>query len=51
MMKVWRLEYYSTKTVTISYIQRWATATLLIASLPLPLFVTFYSGATTPVTK
>jgi len=31
--------------------QRWATATLFIASLPLPLFVEFISGATASVTE
>jgi len=34
-----------------TYPQRWATATLLIASLLLPLFVKFNSGAITPVTE
>ena len=33
------------------YFQRWATATLLIASLPLSLFVEFNSDATASVTE
>ena len=36
---------------TVRASQRWATATLLIASLPLPLFVKFNSGATASVTE
>jgi len=42
-------DFFATFGSVQAHNQRWATAALLIASLPLPLFVKFNSGATAAV--
>jgi len=42
-------KFFGVGAVVVRCGQRWATATLLVASLLLPLFVKFNSGATAAV--